>query len=325
MQIRDLSQTMTSKKLNENVGKQFGFRLKLESFSDVQLEDARNKLRTRISQFEVNESYDAILENPDYQKTRMFLDVINQEILEREMTAGEKAKEKNIKKKVDPSDMKKSMQKQYGKDKGKSVYFATIRKRAMSESVPESWIDNAIARMELGESDNDELKAELAVRYDINESKASWMLCEGEEEKAEIILSTKDMIDRITNWIDDIANTRGEQLLEILDSIRANMGSDVAEQYAQHVKPALNGIYDALETARQGLSAGLAVASGEGAETMGQPLAGPEVAAPAAGPELGGLPPQEELPPIANDANREKRESVDYSRRLSMILNSKKK
>ena len=161
MQIRELSQPMTSKKLNESLAKKFGYRINLEQFNDVQLEDARNKLRTRISQFEVNESFDSMLENTEYQKTRMFLDVINQEILEREMTKSEKTKEKEIKKKVDKSGMKKSKQKQYGAEKGKQIYFATIRKRAMDESVPESWINSALQRIELGESDREELKAEL--------------------------------------------------------------------------------------------------------------------------------------------------------------------
>ena len=42
-----------------------------------------------------------------------------------------------LKKKYDKSDMKKSMQKQYGKEEGKKVYFATIRKQAM-ESVSDA-------------------------------------------------------------------------------------------------------------------------------------------------------------------------------------------
>lgn len=333
MQIRDLSHPMTSKKLNESLSKKFGYSIKLEQFSDVQLEDARNKLRTRISQFEVNESYNSVLENSEYQKTRMFLDVINQEILEREMTKAEKTAEKKIKKKVDPSGMKKAMEKQYGKEKGRNVYFATIRKRAMDESVPESWIDSAINRIELGESDRAELKAELKVRYDLNESTASWILLETEEQKAEIILTTKDLIDRITGWLDDIANAKGEQVLELLDSIRAQMGSDVAEQYSQAVRPALEGIYSAIEQARQGLSQGLSIVSGERVETMGQPaggeIGGADLAPMAGGEEPMGAPEmapeEEELPPVATDASRAKRESVDYSRRLSLLLNSKKK
>jgi ferritin-like metal-binding protein YciE len=84
MQIRELSQPVTSKKLNESIAKKFGYQLKLEQFTNEQLEDARNKLRTKISQFELSESFDSVLESTEYQKTRMFLDCINQEILERD-------------------------------------------------------------------------------------------------------------------------------------------------------------------------------------------------------------------------------------------------
>ena len=339
MQIREFSKPVTAKALNESLAKQFGYKINLEQFSDMQLEDARNKLRTKISQIEMNESYDAVLENAEYQKTRMFLDCINQEITEREMTAADKAEEKAIKAKTDKSGMKKSMQKQYGKEKGKNIYFATIRKRAMDESIPDSWIESAIQRMSLGESDNAELKAELRLRYDLSESKASWLLCEGEESKAEIIMATKDMVDRITGWLEDVAAMKAEQLLELQDSIRDQLGSDVAQSYVETVKPALEAIYTALETSRQGLSNGLSVVSGGEIDTMGGAPAGGEVG----GADLGGIAPpvpgEEELPPLpgeegdmglggtppAPEASRAKRESVDYSRKLSLLLNSKKK
>jgi hypothetical protein len=55
------------------------------------------------------------------------------EISEREMTSGEMKKEKTLKKKYDDSGMKASMKKQYGAEKGKQVYFATIRKQAMEQ------------------------------------------------------------------------------------------------------------------------------------------------------------------------------------------------
>ena len=332
MQIREFQKPITSKVLNENLAKKFGYTINFEQFSDVQLEDARNKLRTRLSQMELSEAFDSVLESPQYQKTRLMLDCINQEILEREMTPGEKAKEKDIKSKTDKSDMKKSMKKQYGKEKGENVYFATIRKRAMSESVPESWIENALKRIELGQADKDELKAELKVRYDINEGKASWMLLEGEESKAETIMATKDMVDRITGWLEDVAAMKAEQLLELLDSIRETQGSDVAQSYQEAVKPALEAIYTALETSRQGLSNALSIVSGGEVSTMGAPAAGPmDQAAAGLGTELGAeappvpAPGAEETTPPAPEVGREKRESVDYSRRLGMLLASKKK
>jgi len=55
------------------------------------------------------------------------------DIVERKMTEKEKRKDDRLKKKYDKSDMKKSMQKQYGKEEGEKVYFATIRKQAMEE------------------------------------------------------------------------------------------------------------------------------------------------------------------------------------------------
>ena len=45
MQIREFSKPITSKQLNESLAKKFGYRLQLEQFTDLQLNDALNKLR----------------------------------------------------------------------------------------------------------------------------------------------------------------------------------------------------------------------------------------------------------------------------------------
>ena len=55
------------------------------------------------------------------------------DIKEAHMTASDVKQEEKLKKKYDPSGMKASMIKQYGPEKGKQVYFATIRKQAMKE------------------------------------------------------------------------------------------------------------------------------------------------------------------------------------------------
>ena len=56
-------------------------------------------------------------------------------VMEREMTAAETKKEKELKRKYDDSGMKASMIKQYGPVKGPKVYFATIRGKAMREEL----------------------------------------------------------------------------------------------------------------------------------------------------------------------------------------------
>lgn len=343
MQIREFSKPITAQSLNEGLAKQFGYKINFEQFSDVQLEDARNKLRTKVSQFEMNESYDSVLENHDYQKTRMFLDCINQEILEREEQIQESEdrcecddlgqKECPVHADDEPkSKREREEEKKDRKDEGYDFTANTIRSRAQQYSIPQSWINSAIQRIELGESDKAELKAELQVRYDINESTASWLLLEGEESKAEIIMATKDMVDRITGWLEDTAAMKAEQLLELQDSIRDEIGSDVAQSYVEAVKPALEAIYAALETSRQGLSSALTIVSGGQVPTMGAPvggmddqMGGADLGAPAAGtaPVMGAE--ENPLSTAGTDLGREKRESVDYSRRLGILLNSKKK
>jgi len=327
MQLREISKPITAKALNESLAKKFGYKLNLEQFTTEQLCDAQNKLRTKISQFEVSESFEGMQKSTDYQKTRAMLDCVNQAILERE------AKPDYID--LDKDGNKKESMKKAAKDKKKekpveeNYVNATFRSRANQYSVPDSWINNAIQRVELGESDRDELKAELLTRYDLNESQASYVLLEGEEEKAENIMASKDMVERITGWLEDVAQLKAEQLLELVDSIRETQGSDVAQQYQDTVKGALESLYSALEQSRMGLAKGLSLLSGgEAPDTMGAGPeeggampAGPGAEAPPMGaPEAGA----EEAPP-EGAVGREKRESVDYSRRLGMILNSKKK
>jgi hypothetical protein len=334
MNIREFSKPISSKQLNEGLAKQFGYKLNLEQFSDVQLEDARNKLRTKISQFEVNESYDGLQESPEYQKTRMFLDTINQEIMERE-----EGKCSDCHKDPCECDDEDDHDHNNRKDESrmelrKKLQAESIKQRAQQYSVPTSWINSAIQRIELSESDEEELAAELTLRYDLSEAQANHVvyLSESESDKAEIIMATKDIVDRITGWLEDTAAMKAEQLLELTDSIRETLGSDVAQQYTDAVKPPLEAIYTALETSRQGLQGALALVSGEEAPTMGSSPMGMTPPLPSMGAApMGGSPAaggEEELgagTPPAAEAGREKRESVDYSRRLATILTSKKK
>jgi hypothetical protein len=76
-------------------------------------------------------------------------DVDEEYVVEKEMTSSEKIKEKSLKSKYDDSGMKANMIKQYGKEKGEKVYFATIRKKAMNEDyynfIADSLVENNYA------------------------------------------------------------------------------------------------------------------------------------------------------------------------------------
>ena len=147
-------------------------------------------------------------------------------------------------------------------------------------------------------------------------------------------MASKDMVDRVTGWMEDTAEMQTESMLELADAIRDEMGSESAEAFTAAVKPALEAMYGVMETTRIALTGGVGMLTGEGEpmDTMGaedpamdpaadpamEPTVEPTVAADdfaAAAPAAGG----------AEDAGRAKRESIEMSRRIGQILAGSKK
>ena len=130
-------------------------------------------------------------------------------------------------------------------------------------------------------------------------------LFEGEEDKAEIVMAAKDMVNRVTGWMEDTAEMQAESMLELGDAIRDELGQAQSETYIQTVKPALESLYQSLEATRASLTSGVAKLTGEeepavdmGAEAPGmaaepgmdaeEPMAEPEDDFGAAEPAAGG-------------------------------------
>ena len=295
MRITEFNRKPSAKQLNESVAQQFGQKLNLESFTLEQLEDARNKLRTKLSQFESASNYNAVLEDETYTKNKLFLDVLNRAIEER----------------------------------GTSVLEFTEMEQLVLSKVEEG----SIAFEDLPE----ELQAKCKAMQE-SEQAAGRLITEGEEEKAELIMSARDMVDRITGWMEDTANMQAESMLELIDSIRDELGSDVAMEFESVVKPALATIYTALESSRQALTSGVQLLTGEGepVDMMGAEEPGME---PTGDEELAGDETEMGMEEPGTDdfaadaaaaggeeaAGRPTRESVEYSRRLGQLLAPKKK
>ena len=74
----------SSAKINESIEKVFGKKINLESFTLDQLQDARNKLRTQISQVRGESAFNETLENEAFTQAQWMLDAINAELAERD-------------------------------------------------------------------------------------------------------------------------------------------------------------------------------------------------------------------------------------------------
>ena len=190
MNLREFT-NVTARKLNESLAQKFGTKINIDEFTTEQLQDARNKLRTKVFNVETTESFDAV-QNKAYAKNKMFLDVLNAALSERD-----------------------------------DVTVA---------------IDEAIEQVN-----------------------------EGEEDKAELVMAAKDMVDRVTGWMEDTAEMQTESMLELADAIRDEMGSEQSEAFTASVKPALEAMYNMMETTRETLTQGVGMLTGEAEpmDTMG--------------------------------------------------------
>lgn len=89
MKTTDFNRPVTAKFLSESFTKRYGSKINLEKYTVEQLEDFRNKIRTKLSQQESMGRFNETVENDNYNRDRMILDVINQHLEERSAAIAE--------------------------------------------------------------------------------------------------------------------------------------------------------------------------------------------------------------------------------------------
>ena len=93
---------------------------------------------------------------------------------------------------------------------------------------------------------------------------------EGVEEQSELILAAKDMMDKVTGYLEDLASMKTEGMLELADRIRDEMGAEKADAFLQKIQPAIEQAEATLTTTRQELDNGVRILTGE--EVASEPM-----------------------------------------------------
>ena len=127
----------------------------------------------------------------------------------------------------------------------------------------------------------------------VKEGLSAWLderrqqLVEGEVGNAEVLLAAKNMVDSIQDAIEKVGKMQNEQLPELLDSIRDQVGSEQAEGFKNAVGTTLETLMQNLQTAREGVDGGVRILTGE---QVDNPMAMPGDQADLSGGDTG-LPP----------------------------------
>jgi methyl-accepting chemotaxis protein len=103
----------------------------------------------------------------------------------------------------------------------------------------------------------------------VKEGLTAWLderrqqLVEGEVGNAEVLLAAKNMVDSIQDAIEKVGKMQNEQLPELLDSIRDQVGGEQAEGFKNAVGTTLETLMQNLQTAREGVDGGVRILTGE--------------------------------------------------------------
>ena len=397
-----MNKPATSKQLNETMAKKFGTKIDVASFTLEQLQDARNKIRSKVFDIETNESFGGLSHNKTYSKNKLFLDVLNtaigeradiqdapleeaqsaaqkaafQKMLDKKSGKDQKTKPEDKATKADPKPKPKPKPKAPDtgmepkpKPKPKDGKMPTnetqsaAQKAAFAKMLAKKKGNKPAAKdkadapkdgkmpMDDNGTPGDKSDDKPAFLKKKNESKHidegkdiinnyyASLLKEGEEDKAELVMASKDMVDRLTGWMEDTAEMQTESMLELADAIRDEMGAQQSEAFTMAVKPALEQLYASMETTRIALTTGVGMLTGEGEAPpmdMGAEAPVDDVAMEptddmdmegdmdAIGDEFGAAAPaaggDDEAGRAKRESRMQKKKMIETSRRLGSIL-----
>ena len=237
MNSLELTKPLTTESLLKEFESRFNMTMDLSKFNEEELQDYANHVRTKIHEITQNTHFGQELKNSNYQKNQMMLDIINQEVNQRKL--GE-----------------------YGGDMGTSIIGKAT--------------DQIKDKLSKGQavSPADRKAAAMAMKTEISKmpkgTGTMQGVKEGVEEQSELILAAKDMMDKVTSFLEDLASMKTEGMLELADRIRDEMGAEKADAFLQKIQPAIEQAETTLTTTRQELDNGVRILTGE--EVASEPM-----------------------------------------------------
>jgi cysteinyl-tRNA synthetase len=204
MKSLDLTKPITTESLLKEFESRFNMTMDLSQFNEEELHDYANHVRTKIHEITQNTHFGQELKDDSYQKNQMMLDIINQAITERKL--GE-----------------------YGGNMDNPILDKA--------TAP---IKDKLAKGQPLSPDERTAASKLMAMKQMPKGTGTMMgVKEGVEEQSELILAAKDMMDKVTSFLEDLASMKTEGMLELADRIRDEMGAEKSDAFLQKIQPAI--------------------------------------------------------------------------------------
>ncbi|RYD47518.1 MAG: hypothetical protein EOP83_27935, partial [Verrucomicrobiaceae bacterium] len=119
-------------------------------------------------------------------------------------------------------------------------------------------------------------------------------LIESELEKAEVVLAAKSIVDKLQKIAEDLAKVNGDEIMPIMEPLKAAFGPQMAEQFQSIVSEKINATVAAVSQAKDAISSEVGKFEGiMNGETPGNDMSAmggdPAAAAPAMGADAMGM------------------------------------
>lgn len=113
-----------------------------------------------------------------------------------------------------------------------------------------------------------EMQAGNFMESDVNES----VIAEGQLEQSELTLAAKDMVDRVQKMLEDLGEMQNEDLAPLVDAVRDEMGTDVADQFNSAMSASISQALENMRATRESADVASRILMGEQpADMMGAP------------------------------------------------------
>lgn len=266
MELNDISKH-TAKKMNKLLESRYGFVVDYDKMTPAKAEKILAVINESIAQVKKSSAAHTAYKDPRYMEMLMVKESVSKYMRDYKPEMNKPGEKSAPKLQAAPKPTLRESIQEMSTGKNYQMIARAVELAAQGKAIPSKYME-----------------AFVPVIGQITARK----LTEGELGKSEVILAAKDMVDTLQDMIEDLSRMVNEELPQMMDSIRDQIGNDQAETFSGSVTETLNTLLDSVRGAREQMDAsarqlageqvaapmglgGDQAASAAGANTIGEP------------------------------------------------------